>query len=140
LNITSKGRYALRVMLDLASHTDEGYISLKTIADRQGISMKYLEAIVGSLKRAELLDSTRGKEGGYKLCRDPKDYTAGEILRCMEGNLAPVSCVKDGHVDCANAACCLTAPMWVELDELTNHYLDSVYLSDLLSGEKWRKQ
>ena len=140
MNITSKGRYALRVMLDLASHTDEGYISLKTIADRQGISMKYLEAIVGSLKRAELLDSTRGKEGGYKLCRDPKDYTAGEILRCMEGNLAPVSCVKDGHVDCANAACCLTAPMWVELDELTNHYLDSVYLSDLLSGEKWRKQ
>ena len=106
MNITSKGRYALRVMLDLASHTDEGYISLKTIADRQGISMKYLEAIVGSLKRAELLDSTRGKEGGYKLCRDPKDYTAGEILRCMEGNLAPVSCVKDGHVDCANAACC----------------------------------
>ena len=140
MNITSKGRYALRVMLDLASHTDEGYISLKTIADRQGISMKYLEAIVGSLKRAELLDSTRGKEGGYKLCRDPKDYTAGEILRCMEGNLAPVSCVKDGHVDCANAACCLTAPMWVELDEITNHYLDSVYLSDLLSGEKWRKQ
>lgn len=140
MNITSKGRYALRVMLDLASHTDEGYISLKTIADRQGISMKYLEAIVGSLKRAELLDSTRGKEGGYKLCRDPKDYTAGEILRCMEGNLAPVSCVKDGHVDCANAACCLTAPMWVELDELTNHYLDSVYLSDLLSGEKWRQQ
>ena len=139
MNITSKGRYALRVMLDLASHPDDGYVSLKTIADRQGISMKYLEAIVGSLKRAELLDSTRGKEGGYKLCRKPEDYTAGEILRCMEGNLAPVSCVKDGHVDCANAACCLTAPMWLELDEITNHYLDTVYLSDLLSGEKWRK-
>ena len=138
MNITSKGRYALRVMLDLASHTEDGFISLKTIADRQGISMKYLEAIVGSLKRAELLDSTRGKEGGYKLCREPSDYTAGEILRCMEGNLAPVSCVRDGHVECENANCCLTAPMWVELDEITNNYLNTILLSDLLSGEKWQ--
>lgn len=140
MNITSKGRYALRVMLDLASHNEEGFVSLKTIADRQGISMKYLEAIVGNLKRAELLDSTRGKEGGYKLCREPEDYTVGEILRCMEGNLAPVSCVKDGHIDCENAACCLSAPMWVELDEITNNYLNTVLLSDLLSGEKWKKQ
>jgi Rrf2 family protein len=139
LNVTSKGRYALQVMLDLASHTEDGYVSLKTIADRQGISMKYLEAIVGSLKRAELLDSTRGKEGGYRLCRPAKDYAVGEILRCMEGNLAPVSCIKDGSINCAKAACCLTAPMWVELDEITNHYLDTVNLQDLLSGEKWRK-
>ena len=126
-------------MLDLAAHPDDGYISLKTVADRQGISMKYLEAIVGSLKRAELLDSTRGKEGGYKLCRAPEDYPAGEILRCMEGNLSPVSCVKDGNVDCAKAAHCLTAPMWVELDEITNSYLDTVSLKDLLTGEKWKK-
>ena len=127
-------------MLDLAAHPDEGYLSLKTIADRQGISMKYLEAIVGSLKRAELLDSTRGKEGGYKLCREPKDYKVGEILRCMEGNLAPVSCINpDGSINCDKAARCLTAPMWVELDEITNRYLDTVKLSDLLTGEKWRK-
>ena len=140
MNITSKGRYALRVMLDLASHTDEGYISLKTIADRQGISMKYLEAIVGSLKRAELLDSTRGKEGGYKLHRPITEYRVGEILRCMEGNLAPVSCINsDGSINCDKAEGCLTAPMWVELDEITSHYLNSITLSDLISGEKWRK-
>ena len=127
-------------MLDLAAHPDEGYISLKTIAERQGISMKYLEAIVGNLKRAELLDSTRGKEGGYRLNRDSSQYTAGEILRCMEGNLAPVSCINpDGSINCDKAAHCLTAPMWVELDEITNRYLDTVKLSDLLTGEKWRK-
>ena len=128
-------------MLDLAGHNEEeSYISLKTIADRQGISMKYLEAIVGSLKRAKLLDSTRGKEGGYKLCRVPKDYRVGEILRCMEGSLAPVSCINaDGSISCDKAAGCLTAPMWMELDEITNHYLDTVTLADLMSGDKWRK-
>lgn len=131
----------MQVMLDLAGHNEEeSYISLKTIADRQGISMKYLEAIVGSLKRAKLLDSTRGKEGGYKLCREAKDYRVGEILRCMEGNLAPVSCISaDGSINCEKAAGCLTAPMWMELDEITNHYLDTVTLADLLSGAKWRK-
>ena len=140
MNITSKGRYALRVMLDLASHPDDGYVSLKTIADRQGISMKYLEAIVGNLKRFELLDSTRGKEGGYKLSRQPADYRVGEILRCMEGNLAPVSCINaDGSINCEKAPGCLTAPMWMELDEITNHYLDTVTLADLISGAKWRK-
>ena len=138
MNITSKGRYALRVMLDLASHPDDGYVSLKTIADRQGISMKYLEAIVGSLKRAELVDSTRGKEGGYRLNRKNEEYTVGEILRCMEGSLAPVSCVRNGHIDCDHAAGCLTAPMWVELDEITNRYLDTISLKDLLTGEKWK--
>ena len=127
-------------MLDLAAHMEEGYISLKTIADRQGISMKYLEAIVGNLKRADLLDSTRGKEGGYKLSRQPQDYTAGEVLRCMEGNLAPVSCINsDGSINCAKAPHCLTAPMWLELDEITNSYLNTITLSDLLNGEKWRK-
>ena len=80
MNVTSKGRYALMVMIDLAQHPDDGFISLKTIADRQGISMKYLEMIVGSLKKAELVDSIRGKEGGYKLNRAPEEYTAGMIL------------------------------------------------------------
>jgi len=139
LNVTSKGRYALQVMLDLAEHCGDGYISLKTIADRQGISMKYLEMIVGNLKKAELVDSTRGKDGGYKLSRAPQDYSAGEILRCIEDNLAPVSCIKAGSIHCEHAAGCMTVPMWKELDDITNAYLDAVSLTDLLSGEKWKK-
>ena len=140
MNITSKGRYALRVMLDLAQHREEGYISLKTIAERQGYSMKYLEMIVGSLKRAGLVASTRGKEGGYRLVRDPEDYTIGEILRCIEDNLAPVACIKAGDICCEHAGECMTVPMWKELDDITNAYLDTVSLEDLLTGAKWRKQ
>ena len=139
MNVTSKGRYALRVMLDLAQHPEEGFISLKTVADRQGFSMKYLEMIVGSLKKAGLVDSTRGKEGGYRLNRSPAEYSVGEILRCMEDNLAPVSCIKAGSVDCERAAACMTVPMWKELDDITNAYLDGVTLADLLSGAKWNK-
>ena len=139
MNVTSKGRYALRVMLDLAQHRQEGYISLKTIADRQGYSMKYLEMIVGSLKRAGLVASTRGKEGGYRLVRDPEDYTIGEILRCIEDNLAPVACIKAGDICCEHAGECMTVPMWKELDDITNAYLDGVSLQDLLTGEKWKK-
>ena len=140
LNITSKGRYALRVMLDLAQHPDDGFVSLKTVADRQQISMKYLEAIVGNLKKAELLESTRGKEGGYKLCKAPAEYSVGEILRSIEDNLAPVSCIRDGSVSCDKAAACLTVPMWMELDEITNNYLDAVTLEDLLTGDKWKNR
>ena len=139
MNLTSKGRYALRVMLDLAQHREEGYISLKTIAERQGYSMKYLEMIVGSLKRAGLVASTRGKEGGYRLIRDPEDYTIGEILRCIEDNLAPVACIKAGDICCEHAGECMTVPMWKELDDITNAYLDGVSLQDLLTGEKWKK-
>ena len=139
MNITSKGRYALRVMLDLAQHRQEGYVSLKTIAERQGYSMKYLEMIVGSLKRAGLVASIRGKEGGYQLVRDPEDYTIGEILRCIEDNLAPVSCIKAGDICCEHAGECMTVPMWKELDDITNAYLDGVSLQDLLTGEKWKK-
>ena len=139
MNVTSKGRYALRVMLDLAQRRQEGYISLKTIAERQGYSMKYLEMIVGSLKRAGLVASTRGKEGGYRLVRDPEDYTIGEILRCIEDNLAPVACIKAGDICCEHAGECMTVPMWKELDDITNAYLDGVSLQDLLTGEKWKK-
>lgn len=139
VNITTKGRYALRVMLDLARHPDEGYISLKTIADRQEISMKYLEMIVSSLKKAELVDSSRGKEGGYSLCRSPEDYSVGEILRCIEDNLAPVACIRSGNVQCEKAGECMTVPMWKELDEITNAYLDGVTLNDLITGRKWAR-
>lgn len=138
MNVTTKGRYALRFMTDLALHTEDGFISLKTIADRQNVSMKYLEMIAGSLKKANLIDSTRGKEGGYTLSRLPSEYTIGEILRCTEENLAPVACIRAGNVNCDHAAECLTVPMWKELDDLTNSYLDSVTLNDLLNGEKWK--
>ena len=138
MNVTSKGRYALRVMLDLAQHREEGFVSLKTVADRQGISMKYLEMIVGCLKKAELLDSTRGKEGGYRLNRENGAYTVGEILPSIEDNLAPVACIRDGVVQCDHADACMTVPMWKELDDITNAYLDGVTLEDLLRGDKWR--
>ncbi len=138
MNVTTKGRYALQVMVDLAQHIDDGFISLKTIADRQGYSMKYLEMIVGTLKKAKLVLSSRGKEGGYKLMKSPEDYTVGEILRCTEDNLSPVSCIKAGSVNCEHASGCLTIPMWKELDEITNNYLDTVTLQDLVTGSKWK--
>lgn len=139
MNVTSKGRYALYIMLDLARHEDEGCVSLKTIADRHDISMKYLEAIVGSLKRAGLVESTRGKEGGYRLNKPSDEYSVGEILRCLEDNLAPVACIRSGSVNCDRAAECITVPMWKELDDITNAYLDTVSLKDLLTGDKWKK-
>ena len=140
MNVTSKGRYALRIMIDLAQHREDGFISLKTVSERTELSMKYLEMIVGNLKKAELVQSTRGKEGGYKLVKDPKDYTIGEILRCMEDNLAPVACIKEGKIQCDHSGGCLTVPMWKELDDITNAYLDTVSLEDLLTGEKWRNK
>ena len=139
MNVTSKGRYALYIMLDLARREDEACVSLKTIADRHDISMKYLEAIVGSLKRAGLVESTRGKEGGYRLNKSADDYSVGEILRCLEDNLAPVACIRSGSISCERAAECITVPMWKELDDITNAYLDTVSLSDLLTGNKWKK-
>lgn len=138
MNVTSKGRYALRIMIDLAQHRDDGYISLKTISDRTQLSMKYLEMIVGNLKKSELVDSTRGKEGGYKLNKTPQEYSIGEILRCIEDNLAPVACIKEGEIQCDRSGACLTVPMWKELDDITNAYLDTVSLEDLLTGDKWR--
>lgn len=139
MNVTSKGRYALRIMIDLAQHQDEGFISLKTISDRTELSMKYLEMIVGNLKKAELVESTRGKEGGYKLSKTPEEYSIGEILNCIEDNLAPVACIKAGSINCEKSAACLTVPMWKELDDITNAYLATVSLRDLLTGDKWKE-
>ena len=137
MNITSKGRYALRVMVDLAQHPDDGFVSLKVAAERQNISMKYLEMIISHLKKASLVESTRGKEGGYRLTREPKNYPILEILSCIEENLAPVSCIQDGTVRCEQADACLAIPMWKELDDITNSYLSSITLEDLLTGRKW---
>ena len=140
MKVSTKGRYALRLMTDIAAHDGNGYVSLKDVAERQNISMKYLEMIVGNLKKARLVDSTRGKDGGYKLNRGPGDYSVGDILRCIEDNLAPVACIKAGSINCENAAGCMTVPMWKELDDITNAYLDTVSLEDLLTGAKWRGQ
>ena len=136
--VSTKGRYALRIMLDLAKNSGGESVVLMDVANREGISEKYLESIVGSLKKAELLDSTRGKEGGYRLSREPAAYTIEEILRSMEDNLAPVSCIRDGSIQCERAAACLTIPMWKELDDITNAYLKTVTLEDLLTGQKWK--
>ena len=140
MNITTKGRYALRVMTDLAANAGRGYVSLTEISQRQELSVKYLEMIVGHLKKAALIESSRGKDGGYRLCRWPESYTVGEILRSIEESLAPVSCLKDGEAGCERAASCLTLPMWKEVDSLTNSYFDSISLADLLSGERWKQQ
>ncbi|MCR5575720.1 MAG: RrF2 family transcriptional regulator [Oscillospiraceae bacterium] len=140
MQVTSKGRYALRVMLDLAQHRGEGVVSLKTVAERQGISQKYLESIVCSLRKAGLVESARGKEGGYALTREPEDCSVEEILSCTEDSLAPIACIRDGTADCSRAGVCPTLPMWQELDELTRHYLESVTLRDLMSGERWKNK
>jgi len=139
MNITTKGRYALRVMADLALHRGEGYVSLTAVSERQQLSVKYLEMIVGHLRKAGLIDSSRGKDGGYTLSRAPEQYTVGEILRSIEDNLAPVSCLNGGEKGCERAAQCLTLPMWKEFDAMANSYFDSISLADLISGERWKK-
>lgn len=134
--ISTKGTYALRVMIDLAQHENEGYISLKSISERQQVSMKYLESIVSLLNKGGLLTSLRGKDGGYMLKKPAEEYHIGEILRLTEGGLMPVSChgFSEGDEECRNVDRCLTFPMWQKLDMLINDYLDKVSLKDLLDG------
>lgn len=132
--VSTKGRYALRVMLDLALNGgQEKYVSLADIAARQEISLKYLEAIVSALSKADFLESHRGKSGGYRLTRPTGSYTVGEILMAAEGSLAPVSCLEGEP--CKRAGRCLTFPVWKELDKRIDEYLESVTLSDVLNGE-----
>ena len=130
--ISTKGRYALRVMIDLVEHQSEGYIPLKEIAERQEISEKYLESIIKILVRAKMLDGLRGKGGGYKLTKAPEQYTVGSILRLTEESLAPVSCLEEGALPCTRAAECRTLPMWQGLDKVINEYLDGILLADLV--------
>ena len=130
--ISTKGRYALRVMIDLAEHQGEGFIPLKVIAQRQEISEKYLESIIKLLVRARLLNGLRGKGGGYQLTRPPEQYTAGAILRLTEDTLAPVSCITEGAGTCARAADCRTLSLWQGLDEVISRYLDGITIADLM--------
>ena len=130
--ISTRGRYCLRVMIDLAEHQGEGYIRMKEVADRQGISLKYLEKILPVLAKNDIVDGIQGKGGGYRLSRSPEEYTLGEILRLTEGSLAPVACLECGAAACDRAGECRTLPVWTELDRRVNEYLDSVKLSDLV--------
>ena len=130
--ISTKGRYALRVMIDLAEHNEERYVPLKEIAERQGISKKYLEIIVKDLVKAGLLTGTSGKGGGYQLCRKPAEYNVGEILEVSEGTLALVSCLAEGSAQCERAPQCQTLPMWAELDGIIHDYFYNKKLSDLI--------
>ena len=129
--ISTKGRYALRVMTDLAEHPSERYIPLKEIARRQEISEKYLEAIIKTLVKAKLLSGVRGKGGGYKLTRPPEQYTVGEVLRLTEETLAPVACLENGADACPRASDCRTLPVWKGLDRVINDYLDRITIADL---------
>lgn len=132
--ISTKGRYALQVMLDLAAHDGQGFVSLKEVADRQGVSIKYLESIVAILKRAGVVRSQQGKEGGYRLTHPAAEITAEEILRATEGTLSPVACSSLNGSPCRKAEACLTLPLWQQLDRRIEGYLSTVTLEDLLEG------
>ena len=131
--ISTKGRYALRVMIDLAQNGDENFVSLKDVAERQNISMKYLEMIVSMLNKGNMVRSQRGKTGGYKLAKTPSEYTVGEILKLTEGTLAPVMCLEEGAEACERAKDCVTLPLWKELNHTIDKYLDSVTLDDVIN-------
>lgn len=130
--VSTKGRYALRVMVDLAEHREEGRIPLRQIAVRQDISEKYLENILSTLVRHGMLSGLRGKGGGYCLTREPEEFTLGEILRLTEGSLSPVSCLNGPHNTCERAATCRTVRVWTELDRMIEEYLDGVTIADLM--------
>ncbi len=133
--ISTRGRYAIRVMLDLAEHNGESYIPLKDIATRQEISKKYLEIIVKDMVSGGLLVGASGKGGGYKLCRKPEEYTVGEVLELMEGPFTTVACLANGAAPCPRADECETLPLWAEYDKLTHDFFYSRRLSDLLKRD-----
>lgn len=130
--ISTKGRYALRVMLDLSKQNSEKFISLEEIATRQKLSQKYLETVIKSLVQNDFLKGTRGKGGGYKLTRQPSEYTVGEILELTEVPLSVVECLKDENNTCERKAECLTLPMWQKFNKLTHDFFYGITLQDIL--------
>ncbi|MBO4887731.1 MAG: Rrf2 family transcriptional regulator [Firmicutes bacterium] len=134
--ISTRGRYAIRVMIDMAENNTGSYIPLKDIAARQEISKKYLEIIVKDMVAGGLLVGASGKGGGYKLCRAPEEYSVGEIIELMEGPLAPVACLAEGAMPCPRAKACETLPLWAEYDKLTHDFFYSKKLSDLINKEE----
>ena len=136
MRISTRGRYALRVMLDLAENQKDGYIPLKTIAKRQGISEKYLETILPALIKNHFLEGLRGKGGGYRLLRDPGSYTIGSILKLLENGMAPVACLEGEENSCERAAECKTLPMWENFYKLINDYFEGITLADLCADKE----
>lgn len=137
MKISTKGRYAIRVMIDLAEHNNGEFITLMDIAERQEISEKYLEAIVSVLSKNDLLISLRGKGGGYKLAKAPEKYTIGSILRLTEGSLAPVVCLDKKPNTCTRASDCKTLEMWEGLNQLINDYFEGITIADLLDDKNF---
>lgn len=136
MKVSTKGRYALRVMIDLAVNGAGEFIPLKDISERQEISLKYLEQIISLLGKAGYLHSSRGNNGGYMLARRPEEYTAGDILRITEGNLSPVACANDNGSECPHGASCAVMPFWRGLSKVINEYVDGVTLADLVENER----
>lgn len=132
--ISTKGRYALRVLLDIAENSEKGYIPMKTVAERQNLSLKYIERIMPSLSKNNYVEGIHGKGGGYKLSKSPKDYKIGDILRLAEGDLTPVACLGCNSKQCDRAGICKTLPMWKKFDSLVNDFFDSITLQDLMNG------
>lgn len=131
--ISTRGRYVLRVMIDLAEHGDKRFVPLKEVAERQDISLKYLERIMPVLAQNNLAEVLRGKGGGYKLTREIQDYSVGEILRLTEGDLAPVACLQCGAKPCSKADKCKTLPMWSKFNSVVNTFFDEITLADLIN-------
>ncbi len=131
MKISTKGRYALRVMIDIAVNSNGEYVSVKDIADRQEISKKYLEQIMAMLSKAKFIETTRGNIGGYKLTKQPREYKIGDILRATEGNLTPLDCLIDDN-SCNRKENCKTHSFWAGLDNVINRYIDSKTLEDLI--------
>lgn len=133
--ISTRGRYALRVMIDLAENVDQGYIPMKQIAARQGISLKYLERIIPILSQHNFVEGLQGKGGGYRLGKAPEECKIGDILRLTERNLAPVACLECGEVQCDRMGECRTLPMWSELHKIVDQYFDGITLADLMKKD-----
>ena len=138
MRLSTKGRYGVKAMLDLAIHSSEGHIALKNIAERQNISEHYLEQLIAVLRKAGLVKSVRGAQGGYVLAQEPSEITVGSILRALEGSLAPVDCVvEDESYDCEKSQCCVTRSVWLKVRDSINQVIDSITLEDLI--EDYRK-
>lgn len=135
MKVSTRGRYALRVLIDLAEHNNGSYIPMKDVAARQELSLKYLERIVPTLTKAKLIAGVHGKGGGYKLTRSPEEYSVGEVLRLTEGDLAPVACLAPDAEPCPRAVECRTLKMWQGFYDMTNKYFDGISIADLAQTE-----